>query len=403
MVFGNDLWSPINRGQNNKMRKSALIYDAACALHRSEQSSTHPECPERVTVTLQHLKNAGLLEKVALVDSAPLCSQARLSYAHDPEYVETTVEFLRSRQYIPLSDNNQECDADELLDMIENEDLSNKCCSNDVTDTRRFEATDRNETYATDCEEGMSSGTASETVFDQSSDLFYNQYSHDACLKAAGGAVEAALMVARGEVHNAFCLTRPPGHHADYKKASGFCFFNNVAVAAQTLLRETSHIRKILIFDWDVHHGDGTENIFYDDPQVLCFSMHQFAKGRPHILLANNKTILSNEKPLGDDVQAYHPDASTSHADDPNKEGGIIKRETQHKEVKEPPTTFEHGKPRSFADVEDEYRGDFNESVKRTRRSRNIDYVSLAKNLEDQGRLNDNFFYDELFYARNPG
>ncbi|MBI5647535.1 MAG: histone deacetylase [Ignavibacteriae bacterium] len=98
--------------------------------------------------------------------------------------------------------------------------------------------------------------------------------SYDVALRAAGGVMSACDAVAGGSITNAFCAVRPPGHHAERERAMGFCLFNNVAVAASHL-RAVHGIRRILIVDWDVHHGNGTQNIFYDDPDTLFFSIHQ--------------------------------------------------------------------------------------------------------------------------------
>lgn len=93
-------------------------------------------------------------------------------------------------------------------------------------------------------------------------------------LLAAGGVLRAIDEVISGEVDNAFCLVRPPGHHALPGRAMGFCVFNNVAIGA-CYLREKYQLQRILIVDWDAHHGNGTQQIFYDDPGVLHFSIHQ--------------------------------------------------------------------------------------------------------------------------------
>jgi len=90
---------------------------------------------------------------------------------------------------------------------------------------------------------------------------------------AAGGVLSAVDAVMTGTVRNAFCAVRPPGHHATRDRGMGFCIFNNVAVAAQ-YLREFHGIAKVLIVDWDYHHGNGTQDIFYDDPTVFYFSTH---------------------------------------------------------------------------------------------------------------------------------
>lgn len=92
---------------------------------------------------------------------------------------------------------------------------------------------------------------------------------------AAGAGLTAVDAVMQGKVTNAFCAVRPPGHHAEHARAMGFCLFNNVAVAARHLQR-THGLERILIVDWDVHHGNGTQAAFYEDDSVLYFSVHQF-------------------------------------------------------------------------------------------------------------------------------
>ena len=104
-------------------------------------------------------------------------------------------------------------------------------------------------------------------------DTFFSQGTKDAALAAAGGCVDLSLAVWRGEFPSGVALVRPPGHHADRDTAMGFCVFNNAAIAAHALLREGA--KKVAILDFDVHHGNGTQDIFYQDPRVLYVSMHQ--------------------------------------------------------------------------------------------------------------------------------
>ncbi len=93
-------------------------------------------------------------------------------------------------------------------------------------------------------------------------------------LLAAGGTIDAGRAVLSGEASNAFALIRPPGHHASRARGGGFCYFNNLAVMIERLKREFK-LRRIFVLDFDAHHGNGTQDIFYEDPSVLYMSLHQ--------------------------------------------------------------------------------------------------------------------------------
>lgn len=98
--------------------------------------------------------------------------------------------------------------------------------------------------------------------------------SFEAALYAAGGSLEAVRAVLEGEVDNAYALLRPPGHHALSNRCMGYCVFNNAVLAAQHA-RKQYGLERVMIVDWDVHHGNGTQDAFYDDPGVLFVSLHQ--------------------------------------------------------------------------------------------------------------------------------
>ena len=99
--------------------------------------------------------------------------------------------------------------------------------------------------------------------------------SYQAALLAAGGLCNAIKMVNAGELNNAFALVRPPGHHAERNRGMGFCLFNNVAIGARYAQKELG-LERILIADWDLHHGNSTQHCFEDDPFILYFSTHQY-------------------------------------------------------------------------------------------------------------------------------
>jgi acetoin utilization deacetylase AcuC-like enzyme len=106
-------------------------------------------------------------------------------------------------------------------------------------------------------------------------DTYANAHSERVARLAAGGAIDLVRAVASGRAHAGIAAVRPPGHHAEASQAMGFCLFNNVAVAARAVQAELG-VGKVLVIDWDVHHGNGTQHSFEDDPSVLYFSTHQF-------------------------------------------------------------------------------------------------------------------------------
>lgn len=97
---------------------------------------------------------------------------------------------------------------------------------------------------------------------------------YETALLAVGGILDTVNMVMKGEIDNAFCAVRPPGHHAESDRAMGFCYFNNVAIAARYLQIEWG-VKKVGIIDFDVHHGNGTQHLFEQDPAVFYYSIHQ--------------------------------------------------------------------------------------------------------------------------------
>ncbi|KAI6249026.1 Histone deacetylase [Erysiphe necator] len=110
--------------------------------------------------------------------------------------------------------------------------------------------------------------------------LYVGNLTAEAALISAGAAIETCKNVVLGKVKNAFAVIRPPGHHAESNESMGFCIFNNVPMAATVCLRDYPDIcRKVLILDWDVHHGNGTQNMFYEDPNVLYISIHVYQNG----------------------------------------------------------------------------------------------------------------------------
>ncbi len=200
-----------------KVMTTALIYDPVFLEHLTP--SHHPERPQRLEVAMNVLKALKWLEREGLVQLAPRsATEDELALVHDRSYihlVRATAERVAIDEYYGGHHT-------------------------------RFFATD----------------------------TYISTRSYDAAIKAAGAPLTAIDAIMSGQVDNAYCLVRPPGHHALPDEAMGFCLFNNVAIAAKYAI-ERHGLERVMIIDYDVHHGNGTQDIFYEDPRVLYFSTHQ--------------------------------------------------------------------------------------------------------------------------------
>lgn len=181
-----------------------------CLAH--DMGAGHPECAQRITAIEDHLRAVGL-DALMLPGDVPLANNSDLALAHDLNYVLTLDDFL------------QQLEAN-------------------------------GETRALDPDTWACPGTRS------------------AAWRAAGAAIAATDAVIDGKLENAFCAVRPPGHHAMHDRAMGFCFFNNVAVAARHAL-DVRGLKRVAVVDFDVHHGNGTEDILTNDDRVLMVGLFQ--------------------------------------------------------------------------------------------------------------------------------
>jgi acetoin utilization deacetylase AcuC-like enzyme len=196
---------------------TALIYDPIFLEHITPHK--HPERWQRVKVVMEMLEALNWLKRDGLVQLAPRAATIEeLAAVHEREYI-------------------QEVEA---------------------------------ASYQAEQEEARS---GRQTLF-FATDTYVSAKSYEAALKAAGAPLVAIDAVMKGEIDNAYCLVRPPGHHAVAESAMGFCLFNNVAVAARYAI-DHYNLERVMIIDYDVHHGNGTQEMFYDDPRVLYFSVHQ--------------------------------------------------------------------------------------------------------------------------------
>ena len=129
-------------------------------------------------------------------------------------------------------------------------------------------------------------------VSSQFNSVYFNPSTAIAATVAAAATIELCDAIGKGEIENGYAIVRPPGHHAEHDEANGFCIYNNVAVAASSLLRKNL-AKRILILDWDIHHGNGTQNAFADSEDVLYISLHRYDGGKfyPHTEEANHTYI----------------------------------------------------------------------------------------------------------------
>lgn len=139
---------------------------------------------------------------------------------------------------------------------------------------RRAETREIALVHQTSYQRQVEAACASGSRFMGSMDCIISPETYEVALHATGGVLQAVSMVAEDKLDNAFCAIRPPGHHAETAQAMGFCYFNNIAIAAEFLLKEYGY-QRVLIFDFDVHHGNGTQHTFEERKDVFFCSVHQ--------------------------------------------------------------------------------------------------------------------------------
>lgn len=157
-----------------------------------------------------------------------------------------------------------------IYEMLENPDMAWKFSGIEA----RYATREELERVHRPCFVDFIAQSAGETMTMLDADTVATAETYDTARLAAGGVMNAIDSVACGETDNAFALIRPPGHHAQPSEAAGFCIFNNIAIGARHALARRG-MERILIVDWDLHHGNGTQDIFYEDRQVLYCSTHQ--------------------------------------------------------------------------------------------------------------------------------
>ena len=216
--------------------RSGLVYDVRMRFHAEPMASRqpddiHPEDPRRIFEIYQELSNAQLVHDVTTNDSPTDFQMLRINAR---EATKQEILLVHERQHYDWV-KNLVGKSDEELEM----------------------------------------------VAAQADSIYAHRQTYYCAKLSAGGAIEACKAVVAGHVKNSIAVIRPPGHHAEPYQPGGFCFFNNVCIAARVCQQDFPDIcRKVLILDWDVHHGNGVQRAFYDDPNVLYISIHVHRDGR---------------------------------------------------------------------------------------------------------------------------
>ncbi|KAL3640533.1 hypothetical protein CASFOL_015501 [Castilleja foliolosa] len=231
MEFGN------NETATPKDRRVGLIFDERMCKHYAPNGEDHPECPGRVRAIWDRLNSSGLTKRCVILNAKD-AEDKHLALVHTKNHI----------------------------DLIKNISSRN-------SESRR------------------------KRIAAKFNSIYFNEGSTEAAYLAAGSVVEVAEKVAKGELDSGFAIVRPPGHHAEPDQPMGFCLHNNVAIATSYLLNERGDlgINKILIVDWDVHHGNGTQKMFYNDPRVLFFSVHRYDNGTFYPCTHEGSYIMTGE------------------------------------------------------------------------------------------------------------
>ncbi|KAK2763229.1 Histone deacetylase hda1 [Arachnomyces sp. PD_36] len=222
------------RGLTVSSQVTGLCYDTRMRYHCEVRptADVHPEDPRRIYHIYKALCRAGLFDDPELSSRPLVDNPMRRIYIRDATKEEICL--IHTSEHYDFVKSTQEMSDEELIALEESRDS-----------------------------------------------IYFNGLTFLSSVLSAGGAIETCRAVVSGEVKNAIAVIRPPGHHAEVDKTMGFCLFNNVCVAAkacQTEFKDTC--RKILILDWDVHHGNGVQKAFYEDPNVLYISLHVYQDGR---------------------------------------------------------------------------------------------------------------------------
>lgn len=230
----------LNSGsETRRRRRVGLIYDDRMCKHFTPDGDYHPENPNRILSIWNKLQSSGIPQRCVVLST----KEAEDKY----------IAAVHTKNHIDLI----------------------KTISSKKLDSRRHR------------------------IAAKFNSIYFNEGSSEAAHLAAGSVLEVTEKVAKGELDSAFAIVRPPGHHAEEDEPMGFCLYNNVAVATSFLLNERQElgINKILIVDWDVHHGNGTQKMFWRDPRVLFFSVHRHEFGSFYPASDDGSHIMVGEGP----------------------------------------------------------------------------------------------------------
>uniref|UniRef100_A0AAY4E8U1 Protein deacetylase HDAC6 n=1 Tax=Denticeps clupeoides TaxID=299321 RepID=A0AAY4E8U1_9TELE len=194
----------------------------------------HPECPERVSTVMN------MAEKQGLTDRCVSCCHFQPRVASEEELL-----LVHTKEYVDLMTSSQKMTEEELKSLSESYDS-----------------------------------------------IYIHPDSFPSACMAVGSVLQLVDKIMASELQNGFCVSRPPGHHAHVDKMNGYCMFNNLAIAAR-YAQKRHIVERVLIVDWDVHHGQGIQKIFFEDPSVLYFSVHRYQGGTfwPHLKESDSSAV----------------------------------------------------------------------------------------------------------------
>ncbi|XP_040173259.1 histone deacetylase 6 isoform X2 [Anopheles arabiensis] len=213
-----DIFQNAQSGARTVRGPTGILYDERFALHRCLWDTNYPECPERYLRVMERFTIGQLVDRCQFIAPRP-ATRAELLTKHTAEQIELLAQTHGSQDEPELERLSSHYDA-----------------------------------------------------------IFIHPTSYETSVLAVGSTIQLVESVWSGTVQNGMAILRPPGHHAMTAEYNGYCFFNNVAIAAQHALDHLG-TQKIMIVDWDVHHGQGTQRMFYSDPRVLYFSIHRYEHG----------------------------------------------------------------------------------------------------------------------------